>query len=56
MNEVMRKRLLSIGSAILLIVVYGIALKVSDYGGTAKVFSHHDNLAVARLSSVIECG
>ncbi len=30
MNEVTRKWLLSIGGAILLIVGYGIALKVSD--------------------------
>lgn len=50
MNEVTRKWLLSIGCVILLIVVYGIVLKVSDYGGTDKVFSQHANLAAARLT------
>ena len=54
MNEVTRKWLLSIGGAILLIVVYGIALKVSDYGDT--VYSRHANLAAARLDGVIERG
>ena len=48
MNEVTRKWLLSIGGAILLIVVYGIVLKVSDYGDT--VYSRHANLAAARLT------
>ena len=54
MNEVTRKWLLSIGGAILLIVGYGIAHKVSDYGDT--VYSRHANLAAARLDGVIERG
>jgi hypothetical protein len=56
MNEVTQKSLLSIGGAILLIVVYGIALKVSDYGGLDTVSSRHANLAAARLDGVIERG
>jgi hypothetical protein len=56
MNEVTRKSLLSIGGAILLIVVYVIALKVSDYGGLDTVSSRHANLAAARLDGVIERG
>ena len=56
MNEVTRKWLLSIGGAILLIVVYGIALKVSDYGGLDTASSRHANLAAARLDGVIERG
>ncbi len=48
MNEVTRKWLLSIGGAILLIVGYGIALNLSDYGDT--VYSRHANLAAARLT------
>ena len=56
MNEVTRKWLLSIGGAILLIVVYVIALKVSDYGGLDTVSSRHANLAAARLDGVIERG
>jgi hypothetical protein len=56
MNEVTRKWLLSIGGAILLIVGYGIALKVSDYGGLDTVSSRHANLAAARLDGVIERG
>jgi len=56
MNEVTRKRLLSIGGVILFIVVYGIALKVSDYVGLDTVSSRHANLAAARLDGVIERG
>jgi hypothetical protein len=56
MNEVTRKRLLSMAGVILLVAVYCIALKVSDYAGTAKVSSHHANLTAARLSGVIERG
>ncbi|MEY4798824.1 MAG: hypothetical protein RI978_1125 [Verrucomicrobiota bacterium] len=54
MNEVTRKSLLSIGGIILFIVVYGIALKVSDY--TDTVSSRHADLAAARLDGVIERG
>jgi len=56
MNEVTRNRLLGIGGVILFIVVYGIALKVSDYGGLDIVSSRHANLAAARLVGVIERG
>ncbi|MEI6247459.1 MAG: hypothetical protein WCP67_02855 [Verrucomicrobiota bacterium] len=56
MNEVTRNRLLGIGGVILFIVVYGIALKVSDYGGLDIVSSRHANLAAARLDGVIERG
>ena len=56
MNEVTRKRLLSIGGVILFIVVYGIALKVSDYVGLDTVSSRYANLAAARLDGVIERG
>ena len=56
MNEATRKSLLSIGGVILVIVVYSIALKVSDYGGLDTVSSRHANLAAARLDGVIERG
>jgi hypothetical protein len=56
MNEVTRNRLLGIVGVILFIVVYGIALKVSDYGGLDIVSSRHANLAAARLDGVIERG
>jgi hypothetical protein len=56
MNEVTRKRLRSWGGVILFIVVYGIALKVSDYGGLDTVSSRHANLAAARLDGVIARG
>jgi hypothetical protein len=48
MNEVTRNRLLGIGGVILFIVVYGIALKVSDFADT--VSTRHANLAAAHLT------
>jgi hypothetical protein len=48
MNEATRKSLLSIGGVILFIVVYGIALKVSDFADT--VSTRHANLAAAHLT------
>jgi hypothetical protein len=56
MNEATRKSLLSIVGVILFIGVYGIALKVSDYGGLDTVSSRHANLAAASLDGVIERG
>jgi hypothetical protein len=48
MNEVTRSRLVGIVGVILFIVVYSIALKVSDFADT--VSTRHANLAAAHLT------